>query len=747
MGIMRATSLIFCGVSLTIGCISLVLAARRFHPARHALFGAASLVVCVYSILTLLEYDAVSFQQYDAIVRVQLWFTGGTFVLYTWFVRNLANGRGKIFAAVYSIGWAVLSVIRFFHPTYLIYASLHGLSSVVLPTGERISLLNAAPSLWYGVFFAFIVVFWAYLAVNGISMLARGNRRHGLLTLASLAASIAFIVNDILISVGAYRGVYTAEFGMSGFVILMGLALADDVVQKERIGRRLDRTSLILGGILNHTPALVLVLDGAGGIVIANRRVYETLGLPVPAAQHLPPEKLAADPAVRELVRAPAGGGDPFTLRLALRDGEHDFLTARFPVPDETGRLANTGVVATDITPLRKMEDDLRQSEKLRALGLLAGGVAHDFNNQLTTLLGYAELIQESARNVPELGEYARAITQAVERSRDMIGRLLAFARKEKKSAAPVPLDALLRDTIALLERTFKKKIEIRGEIEGTDLTVTGDRAQLENALLNLAFNARDAMPDGGRLSFRLRPVSLAADETAALHGGLKPGPFALIEVEDTGYGIQPNVLAHIFEPLFTTKPAGEGTGLGLPAVMETARAHGGTVAVDSRPDEGAIFRLYLPRSAGEADVEPAGPEPREEPAPGKTVWVVDDEELIRSMIRTMLTQERRSVRVFASGEECLAAIESLDRERPEAPQAVLLDMILPGIGSRGTFSRLRSVFPDLPVVLISGAATNDELKEFAAEGNVTFLGKPFRKAELLAALGSARSGSAGRIQ
>ncbi|MBN2352831.1 MAG: response regulator [Spirochaetales bacterium] len=485
MGIMRATSLIFCGVSLTIGCISLVLAARRFHPVRHALFAAGSLAVCVYSILTLLAYDAVSLPRYDALMRIQIWFTAGAIVLYMWFVRDLANTKNKAFLVLYSAGWGVLTIVRFFHPTYFNYSRLRGVSSALLPTGERISLLDADPSPGYAVLFALILVSWGYLAVQGISMFARGNKRHGLLTLASLTASIAFIVNDILVTVGAYRGVYTAEFSMSGFVILMGLALADDVVQKERIGRELDRT------------------------------------------------------------------------------------------------------------------------EKLRTLGLLAGGVAHDFNNQLTALLGYAELIRESARRDPALDQCAAAIMQAVERSRDMTARLPAFARKEKKSDAPVPLDALLRDTIALIERAFKKNIEIRGEIEGTDLTV----------------------------------------------------------------------------------------------------------------------------------------------------WVVDDEELIRSMIRTMLTQERRPVRVFASGEECLAALESLERERSESPQAAfppqaaVLDMILPGIGCRGIFTRLRAVFPDLPVVLVSGAAADLELKAFTAAGNVTFLGKPFRKAELLLALGSARSGSSSRIQ
>jgi signal transduction histidine kinase/CheY-like chemotaxis protein len=745
MGVMRSITLLYCGVSFAVGCIYLVLAARRVQSLLHGLFAGLCLTIPFYAILTLCYYDAATLAAYDVFWRAQLVFTGLLLCLLIWFGWKLSDARRKLFPAVFTVALAAFTVVRFFHPYYFIYTAIRGLKTFTFVTGERIRVLDADPSVGYFILFTFVIVSWAYLMWRAVTLIARKERKRGIATLMSAIILILFPLNDLAVIAGLYNGVYVAELGMGGFVILMGLSLADDVIQKERMRLTLNRTSGTLERILDHTPSLVLVTDGAGRVILANARVHEFLGVP------LAPASLANHPVIADLLRPPAAGDDeskPYSLRLTHHGEEFDFLNVRFAIPDATGGMKDTGVVATDITALRRMETDLQQSEKLRALGLLAGGVAHDFNNQLTSLLGYTELIQESAAADPVLRQYTRAVMQAVDRSRELVGRLLAFARKGKTAVAPLRLDALLRETLTLLEHSFNRNIDIRHESGGPELVVNGDRSQLQNVILNLAFNARDAMPEGGRLSFRLSHASVPAAATA-LPAELSPGRYALLEVEDSGSGIAPEVLPHIFEPFYTTKPEGEGTGMGLAAVLGTVRGHGGAVTVKSLPGTGTTFFVSLPLCAEGTVEEREEPQGHAATLSGKTVWVVDDEELIRSLIRSMLGPEGAAVGLFASGNEFVAALETARREQAPAPHALILDMILPGLGCREIMARFRGLYPQAPVVLISGFTKDHDIRDLQSAGGVTFLPKPFRKSELLTALavrpGPAASRQSGR--
>ncbi len=395
------------------------------------------------------------------------------------------------------------------------------------------------------------------------------------------------------------------------------------------------------------------------------------------------------------------------------------------------GRLADGRRVALtmaiDVTERRLMEARLRQSEKLEAIGELAGGVAHDFNNQLTGILGLAELVARDPGASPEAVEAAHAIRTAAQRSAELTGQLLAFARRGKHLAVEVDLHALVGEVVTLLERSLDKRIHLRRDLAATHPVTRGDPTQLQSALLNLAINARDAMPDGGELTIATR------DEQVERNEGLAPGRYVELSVSDTGGGIPRELHLRVFEPFFTTKPEGKGTGMGLAAVYGTVQAHQGRIDLDSRPGEGSTFRIVLPAVAAEAAAPVAaacGPSPA-----GLRVLVVDDEPVVRRTIERQLSALGH-VAVGTCGRGA-AAVAWL-REHADQADVAVLDLGLPDIDGGALVHELRSERADLPVVLVSGFAMNERAQEAIGAGGAAFLEKPFTLGELGAALGRA---------
>jgi signal transduction histidine kinase/CheY-like chemotaxis protein len=372
-----------------------------------------------------------------------------------------------------------------------------------------------------------------------------------------------------------------------------------------------------------------------------------------------------------------------------------------------------------------------RQSQKLEAVGLLAGGVAHDFNNLLAAILGHSSLLEEEAVRGSPAEESARTISLAAQRAADLTRQLLAFARLGQHRQEAVDLHALVGEATALLGRTLDKAIRIEARLLAPRHHVRGDPGQLQQVIVNLAVNARDAMREGGTLTFETTLERL--DEADAGAGsGPAPGAWLLLAVADTGAGIPPQHLGRIFEPFFTTKEEGRGTGLGLATVYGIVKAHGGDVRVQSGVGAGSRFTVYLPVLA-----EPAPPPARAE-VPAKhgagVVLVVDDEELVRSTAGRMLAALGYLPELVAGGQEALAWLEA----HPVAPAAVLLDLAMPGMDGATCFRLMRQRLPTLPVVLSSGFAKNVRAQQLLDQGACGFLHKPYRTVELSEAMAAA---------
>jgi two-component system, cell cycle sensor histidine kinase and response regulator CckA len=502
--------------------------------------------------------------------------------------------------------------------------------------------------------------------------------------------------------------------------------LAGDVAERVRAEAALALTH----AVVDRAVFAVAWADEDGRVVWANR-AFAQLG-------RVAPEDLARRPLadvlpslgpdgvralVRELEHAP-------TAATELRIGEgHRGRHARLVV--ERVRVAERLLLvlfAWDVTAQREAEEQLRQAQKMDAIGQLAGGIAHDFNNLLTGILGHASVVLELAPEGSEIRESAATISQAGLRAAELTRQLLGFARHGALRTAPVDVHAIAREVSRLLARTVDKRIRIVERLAAAQSTVVADAGQLQQALLNLAVNARDAMPDGGELALESAVVELDA-RWCERHPATSPGPHLAITVADTGQGIAPEIAQRMFEPFFTTKPAGRGTGMGLAMVYGIARDHRGAVEVASVPGEGARFTLLLPLATEATSARaPAAAAPVR--GDGR-VRVVDDDDVPREAAARMLRGLGYDVVTLGRGEDAVRWLA----ERGQGIRAVLLDLNMPGLDGMACFQALRAIDPVVRVVITSGSARDGRLSALLDAGADGFVEKPFGIAELAEAI------------
>jgi two-component system cell cycle sensor histidine kinase/response regulator CckA len=417
----------------------------------------------------------------------------------------------------------------------------------------------------------------------------------------------------------------------------------------------------------------------------------------------------AAEPCTVELLNY-RKDGTPFWNELSVS-----------PVRDEAGRLTHFVGVQADVTGRRRLEEQFRQAQKMEAIGQLAGGVAHDFNNLLTIINGYSDLLLQSLSPGDPAGDLLAEIRRAGERSAGLTRQLLAFSRKQVLAPRVLDLNTVVADAEKMLRRVIGEDVRLATALEPGLGAVRADPGQLEQVLLNLAVNARDAMPTGGRLTIETRNVELDED-FAQVHPGVRPGPHVLLAVSDTGCGMTPEVKAHIFEPFFTTKGPGKGTGLGLATVFGIVHQSGGAVGVYTEVGVGTTFKVYLPQ-VGEAAGGPVARSGLRAPPRGvETVLLVEDEDGVRSLARHVLTGCGYTVLEAADGEEAVRVAG-----RAAGPIHLLVtDVVMPGPGGREVAERVRDWHPGVRVLYVSGYTEDAVVRHGVLQDGVNFLQKPF---------------------
>jgi two-component system cell cycle sensor histidine kinase/response regulator CckA len=398
------------------------------------------------------------------------------------------------------------------------------------------------------------------------------------------------------------------------------------------------------------------------------------------------------------------------------------------PLHDERGEITHYIAIKQDITEQKELESRLQQSQRVEAIGTLAGGIAHDLNNILAPVLLVTGVLRERLKNAEDRDILELAQTSA-QRGAEIVRQLLTFSRGQKGQRSQLQARHLIKEMVGIMRETFPREIGVHSQVAPELWPVVADPTQLHQVLLNLGVNARDAMPEGGRLTLAARNCELAPGDAALPHGA-PAGRYVVFEVQDTGHGIPPEIRQRIFDPFFTTKPVGKGTGLGLSTVIGIVRGHGGFVTVESAPEAGTTFRVFLPASPGaEATPDSATPfAPAPAPGAGQTILVVDDESSIRETTRRLL--EARGYRVLTAADGAEAA--TLFQKHRADVALVLTDLMMPVMNGLTLIRVLRSLAPGLQIIATSGVSDVDQGRELQQLGVADLLPKPVEVPVLL---------------
>ena len=444
---------------------------------------------------------------------------------------------------------------------------------------------------------------------------------------------------------------------------------------------------------------------------------------------------------LREVVEAHGGGWREEFIALRKEGSLFEYEIIASLIEDTKGVPTGIMVSFIDITErkqsereLRKLEWSLYQSQKMEAIGNLASGIAHDFNNILQAISGYIQLISVKGRPDESTKNYLTEVDFAVERASDLVQRLLTFSRKVKPELKALDLNLEVLRSVKMLERAIPKMIRIEMRLGGDLAAINGDPNQIEQILMNLGVNARDAMPDGGTLLIETKNVIL--DESFLQnHMELEPGSYALLSVSDTGIGMDESTSKHIFEPFFTTKEVGEGTGLGLSTVYGIVKGHGGHITCKSVPNVGTTFNIYFPAALAHESEKETETEPLNKIVGGsETILLVDDEKAILEIASDFLKDHGYNTIGVDSGERALALYRSKGRNI----DLIILDLNMPGMGGHSCLKKILEIDPEVKVIVSSGFSITGRVKEDIDRYTKGVIRKPYRLEEMLSKIRTA---------
>jgi PAS domain S-box-containing protein len=531
-------------------------------------------------------------------------------------------------------------------------------------------------------------------------------------------------------------GVPVYPFGWAA--VLVFLALIGALELRDRIVEMTP--ALVAEQVLRTMQGAVLVTSPRGRIELSNRAAAKLLGVDEPTVHRLSPERIfPSDEQWRSVLDDCVAGKGVHDLETTWRRGDGTTVEVSVSASMATGvegRPLGVVLAAMDLTNRRRIqkqlterEEQLRQSQKMEAIGQLAGGIAHDFNNLLTAIIGNSTLalttMTDDDRHKPLVAE----IHEVAERAAGLTRQILAFSRRQMLRPEVVCLNKVILDMESLLRRSLGEDVDLRLVLSQDLYDSEIDPHQIGQVLLNLVVNARDAMPDGGRLTVETANVRLG-DEYCHDHRETTPGEYVMLAVTDTGGGMSRETQAHLFEPFFTTKGVGRGTGLGLSMVFGIVKQSGGSISVYSELGEGAVFKIYLPVIKGRTAPAPApAGQALDVSKSSGSVLVVEDEAPVRRLVVRVLSQAGYQVKAAGSPKEATAIIET-DGYRPDL---LLTDVVLPGgMNGRQVADVVLGRFPDISVIFMSGYTRSAVVHDGRVDGDVAFLEKPFNPETLL---------------
>ena len=521
------------------------------------------------------------------------------------------------------------------------------------------------------------------------------------------------------------------------------VCLIEDITEQLRAENELRLSEQRYRSIVENTHEGICMCDAQRRITYANPRLREMLGYEESACLECSNFHFDSDQedALQRFEKRKQGISESYETRLRCQDGSALWTnTSASPLQDTQGNFSGGLCMFADITVRKKLEGQLLQSQKMEAIGRLAGGIAHDFNNLLTVILGYGSILERKLSAQDPLANNVVEIRKAGERAAVLTQKLLAFSRKQVQSQRVFALNHLIRDTEGMLQRLLGEHIRLVTDLDSSVCNIRADTGQMEQVLMNLAINSRDAMPKGGQLLIETKRQELDPDD--AKLRALPPGPYVVLSVTDTGGGMDEPTKSKIFEPFFTTKDPGIGTGLGLSTVLGIVNQSGGAISVYSEIAVGTTFKIYLPLVRGPVSAA----EPARLPAAqgrGETILLVEDEPRIRTLAATVLREHGYTVREAESAEAALADSQALS-----SVDLLLTDIVMSGMNGRELAEKLVAAHPHVRVLYMSGYTENAVTQQGILDPGLNFLAKPFRPEDLLLKTAEvlARTASQGRI-
>ena len=511
--------------------------------------------------------------------------------------------------------------------------------------------------------------------------------------------------------------------------------VARDITERMRLEQQILESRDYFNRLIDQTPMGVIVFDAKGNAVDVNEAWMRLFGAGnknvVVGRLNLFTSPFLQDGVVQKFVSAAYAGqivdtpsftinSKTFKPEYAFNDKEHTVHVKLFPVFDRNSRLVNVVAMMEDVTDRRRLEEQLIQSQKMESIGLLAGGIAHDFNNILSAILGYSSYLKGVVYQDEKVYAHLDTIERSALRAAELTSQLLTFARGGTYLVGPMNIHDLIEETVRLLRASIGKSIAIETDLAASSPIIVGDGSQMQQVLMNLCVNARDAMPQGGTLKISTRRIN-KPDAYLLSRKGEYTTPYIRVAIADTGIGIDDSIRGRIFEPFFTTKEKGKGTGLGLATVYGIIEHHGGFIDFQSRVGVGTTFFIYLPT----ADKPPVVPAPEQQRPTGgqETIFIVDDEDMIRALVKDILASKGYNVLAAPDG----ATAVTMYKENWRSIDLVILDMIMPGMTGRETMEKLKEINPNVRAILSTGYSEDDRARDLMALGVKVFLQKPYR--------------------